>query len=229
VTSTPEPYRQQALKPPRGAAVAGVIFSLLTIVGLGLVRYAVPADPSLPGIWLTEPHRRNAVRFAVDLVPFGAIAFLWFIGVLRNRIGELEDQFFATVFLASGLVFVGCLFGSAAVMAALVESVAAGSIANETYYFNRRVSDALLNLFAMKMAAVFMFSTCTIGLRTAIFPRWVAFLGFACALVLLVVIANWKWITLVFPIWMLVVSAQILSADFRFRQSRTTGGEHHQV
>ncbi len=229
MTSTPKPHRQQALKPPRGAAVAGVIFSLLTIVGLGLVRYAVPADLSLPGIWLTEPHHRNAVRFALDLVPFAGIAFLWFIGVLRNRIGELEDQFFATVFLASGLLYVACLFGSAAVMAALVESVATGSIANETYYFNRRVSDALLNLFAMKMAAVFMFTTCTIGLRTVIFPRWVAFLGYACALVLLLVIANWKWITLVFPIWMLVVSAQILSADFRSRHAGTAGGEHHQA
>jgi hypothetical protein len=229
VASTPKTYRQPALKTPRGAAVAGVIFSLLTIVGLGLVRYAVPANPSLPGIWLTEPHRRNAVRFALNLVPFGGIAFLWFIGVLRTRMGELEDQFFATVFLASGLLFVACLFGSAAVMAALIDPVAAGSIANETYYFNRRVSDALLNLFAMKMAGVFMFSTCTIGLRIAIFPRWLAFLGYACGFVLLAVIANWRWITLVFPIWMLLVSAQLLSADFRSRSAGTAGAEHHQV
>jgi hypothetical protein len=54
-----------------------VIFSLLTIVRLGLVRYAVPADLSLPGIWLTEPHRRNAVGFALNLFPLGGIAFLW--------------------------------------------------------------------------------------------------------------------------------------------------------
>jgi hypothetical protein len=81
----------------------------------------------------------------------------------------------------------------------------------------------------MKMAAVFMFSTCTIGLRTAIFPRWLAWSGYACALVLLLVIANWRWITLVFPFWMLLVSAQILSAEFRSRQAGTAGGEHHQV
>jgi hypothetical protein len=215
--------------PPRGAAIAGVILSLLTIVGLVLVRYAVPADLCLPGTWLTEPDRRKAVRFALNLVPFGGIAFLWFIGALRNRMGELEDQFFATVFIASGLLFVACLFGSPAVMAALVESVAGGNIANETYDLNRRVSDALLNLFAMKMAGVFMFSTCTIGLRTAIFPRWVAFLGYACALVLLVVIANWRWITLVFPIWMLLLSTQILLAEFRSRHVGTADGERHQV
>jgi hypothetical protein len=88
VTSTPKPYRRQALVPPRGAAIAGVIFSVLTIVGLGLVRYAVPANPSLPGTWLTEPDRRNAVRCAFDLVPFAGIAFLWFIGVLRKPLGS---------------------------------------------------------------------------------------------------------------------------------------------
>jgi len=214
--------------PPRGAAIAGVIFSLLTIVGLGLVRFAVPADPFLPGTWLTDPGRRNAVRFALDLVPFSGIAFLWFIGVLRNRLGEHEDQFFATVFLASGLLFVATLFVASSVMAALTESVAAGNIDGQTYYFGRLVSDSLLNLFAMKMAGVFMFSTCTIGLRTAIFPRWMALLGYVCALLLLVVIANWRWITLVFPIWMLLVSAHILLAEFRFRHPGIAGAEHYQ-
>jgi hypothetical protein len=75
--------------------------------------------------------------------------------------------------------------------------------------------DSLLNLFAMKMAGVFMFSTCTVGLRTAIFPRWVAYSGFACGLLLLAVIADWRWITLVFPIWMLLVSSQMLLVDWR--------------
>jgi hypothetical protein len=97
-TNTASP---RVLAPPRGAAIAGVIFSIPTIVGLGLVRYAIPADLTVPGTWLIELHRRNAVRLALDLVPFAGIAFLWFMGVVRNRFGELEDQFFATVFLGS--------------------------------------------------------------------------------------------------------------------------------
>jgi hypothetical protein len=203
--------------PPRGAAIAGVLFSILLTISLGLTRYAVPTDPGVPGVWMTDPDRRNAVQFALDLVPFAGIAFLWFIGVLRTRLGELEDQFFTTVFLASGLLFVACMFVAAAVMTALIESVTTGNVDSETYYFGRHVGDALLNLFAMKMAGVFMISACTIGLRTAIFPRWVVFSGYACALVLLVVIANWRWITLVFPIWMLMVSAHILLTEFGFR------------
>ena len=186
------------------------------IVGLGLSRLAIPTDLTHPGTWLTEPARRDAVRLALNLVPFAGIAFLWFMGVLRNRLGELEDKFFATVFLGSGLLFVASLFAAAALSGALIGAVAAGNIHSpdsESYYLGRRAIDALMNLFAMKMAGVFMFSTCTIGLRSAIFPRWVGFIGYACALVLLVIIANWKWIALVFPLWMLLVSMQMLVAE----------------
>jgi hypothetical protein len=87
------------------------------------------------------------------------------------------------------------------------------------------VSDVLFNLFAMKMAGVFIFSTCTVGLRTAIIPRWVAFIGYACGLLLLLVIANWKWITLVFPIWMLILSTQILLSELFSRDARSTNSE----
>jgi hypothetical protein len=115
------------------------------------------------------------------------------------------------------------MFAAAATMGALIESVAASNIDSATYYFGRRITDALINLFARKMAGVFTISACTIGLRTAIFPRWIAYAGYACALVLLLVIANWKWIELVFPIWMLLVSMQILVAEFRFRLAGTAG------
>jgi hypothetical protein len=163
-----KPFRQQVLAPRRGAAIAGVIFSVLMIAGLGLSRLAVPTDLTHPGTWLSEPDRRDAVRLSLDLVPFAGIAFLWFMGVLRNRLGALEDQFFATVLLASGLLFVACMFVAAAVMGALIESVAAGNVDSETYYFGRRITDALINLFAMKMAGVFMISACTIRVKEPI-------------------------------------------------------------
>ena len=229
MTSTAQPPDKQALAPPRGAAIAGVIFSVLMIVCLGLVRYAIPADLTIPDPWLVEPGHRRAVGLALDLVPFAGIAFLWFIGVLRNRLGEHEDQFFATVFLGSGLLFVASLFGVAAGIRALVEMLATGKIDSATYYFGHRMSDALFNIFAMKMAGVFIISTCTIGLRTAIIPRWVAIIGYACALVLLLVIANWKWITFVFPLWMLLVSAYILFAEFRSQCASTSEAKHFQT
>lgn len=211
-----KPSGQQVLEPPRGA-IAGVIFFVLMIVGPGLSRLAVSTDLTYPATWPTEPDRRYAVRLALDLVPLAGIAFLWFMGVPRNRLGELEDQFFATVFLGSRLLFVACLFGAAALSGVLIEAVAAGNIHSpdsESYNLGRRAIDALLNLFAMKMAGVFIVWTCTIGLRSAVLPHWVAFIGYACILVLLVLTANWKWIMLVFPLWMLLVSMHICWRSF---------------
>lgn len=214
------PAQAAAVAPPRGAALAGVIFAILAIVGLGLVRYAIPAGSGKPGAWLAEPDRLSAVRFALDLVPFAGIAFLWFVGVLRNRLGELEDRFFATLFLGSGLLFVASLFGAAAVTDALVESAAAGHTASETYYFGRTIGDSLLNLFAMKMAGVFIFSTCTLGLRAGILPRWIAYAGDGCGLILLLIIANWRWIALVFPLWMLVLGGEFLWVEWSLHRPR---------
>jgi hypothetical protein len=42
-----------------------------------------------------------------------------------------------------------------------------------------------MKLYAVKMAAVFMISTSTLAMRIGITPRGTAFLGFACALLLL--------------------------------------------
>ena len=64
---------------------------------------------------------------ALNLVPFAGIAFLWFIGVLRDRIGEREDRFFATVFLGSGLLFVAMMFVAAAVAGAVIAAAAVSS------------------------------------------------------------------------------------------------------
>src|SRR4029078_10410233 len=96
------------LKTPRAAAIADILFSILFVAAFSLVRMVLPSDPSDPGEWLkTKP---RFVSFALNLIPFAGIAFLWFVGALRDRLGEHEDRFFATVFLGSSLVFLTLLF-----------------------------------------------------------------------------------------------------------------------
>jgi hypothetical protein len=216
-----------AITPPRAAAVAGIIFSGLMSASFVIIRLATPPYGSDPGKWLTDPVHRDAVLLALQLVPFAGIAFLWFIGVMRSRLGELEDQFFATVLLCSGLLFVACLFTSAGVSGALIATMADGhaDLSNsDSYYFARQLMGLLLNVFAIKMAGVFMISSSTITLRTGILPRWVAFFGFACAAILLLFITNSPWIVLLFPVWILVVSARILVADLRPGQRKLVNG-----
>ena len=204
--------------PPSGVAISGVVFSVLFIISLVLVRLAVPADPTDPGEWLADARIRNGIRVALNLIPFTGIAFLWFMGVLRNRIGLLEDRFFATVFLGSGLLFVAMLFTSAAVAASILEAFSVEGrlpAQSEAFVFGRRICHSLMNVYAIRMAAVFVFVTSSIGLRTAFLPRWLAFVGFAVGLVLLLVITNFAWIALLIPLWVLLVSTYILVADLR--------------
>jgi len=217
MSSSPAETRQTS-SPPRVVAVSGIVFSALYITSLVLVRLAIPADPTDPGIWLADPAYRDWVRIALNLVPFTGIAFLWFMAVLRNRIGLLEDRFFATVFLGSGLLFVAMLFAAVAVSRGLLETFAAAgqsSANSETYAVGRAMAYALMNTFGMKMAAIFMFVTSMIGFRTAVLARWVSLVGFAFGLILLLVITDFAWIAMVFPLWVLLVSTYILVADFR--------------
>lgn len=207
-----------AASPPRVVAVSGVLFAGLFLTTVVLFRLAMPADPADPGEWLLDETMRNSIRLALNLVPFTGIAFLWYMGVLRNRLGNLEDRFFATVFLGSGLLFVGLLFAAAAVAGALVEVFPARTgrlMESETYAVGRRLAHALMNTFALKMAAVFMFVTSTIGLRTGVFSRWVSVVGFGCGLVLLLVLTDFAWIAVLFPAWVLLVSTWIMIADYR--------------
>lgn len=213
------------LKTPKAAAIAGIVFSLLLLSILWLLRTSIPADPLEPGAWLATDTR--AVTVALNLVPFAGVAFLWFIGVLRDRLAQLEDRFFATVFFGSGLLFLAMLFAAAAVIGAIV-LVASVSTPQElmnsaTFRFARAASYIIANVYAIKMAAVFMISTSTVVIRTGIAPRWIAYLGFLLALLLLMGSFFVSWSFAVLPFWVFLISVYILIDNLR-RGSKADGG-----
>ena len=212
-------FIRKELRTPQAAAIAGVVFSLLLGVSLVLVRISVPADPSDAREWLTNAGRRHAVLVAVNLVPFAGIAFLWFIGVSRDRLGAREDRFFATVFLGSGLLFVAMMFGAAAVTGSLVTGfrggVQASADSSQSWRFGGSLAHALLTVYGMRMAAVFMISTATITLRYGVIPRWLGIAGYASALALLLGVNVVGWLELLFPLWVLLVSIHLLLESFR--------------
>jgi len=206
------------LKAPRAGAIAGVVFSTLLIIILVLTRISVPSDPHDPGAWL--PDNWENIDVALNLVPFAGIAFLWFIGVLRDRLGGHEDRFFATVFLGSGLLFLAMLFAASAVAGGimLIYGVAPGKLMESGIYtFGRAVTYQIMHVYTFKMAGVFMITTSTLGIRTGIFPRWMALLGYALALLLLLGLAYLYWLPLVFPLWVLLISVYILVANLKYK------------
>jgi hypothetical protein len=205
---------ESQLRTPAAAAVAGIIFSVFLITALVLLRISAPADPAAVGTWLTSSARRTAVAIGLNLVPFAGIAFLWFIGVLRDRIGGREDRFFATVLLGSGLLFVAMLFVAAATAGGLIVAASrpSGIADASTLVEGRNVTSVLVNVYAMRMAAVFTLTTVTIARRTQILSRWLMAAGLATALVLLVGIGISPWVELLFPAWILALSIDILAA-----------------
>ena len=102
---------------PRAAAVAGVAFALLFGAALLLVRLSIPGSIVERGGWLADP--AGNLRLATDLLAWGGIAFLWFIGVVRTHIGAREDRFLASVYFGSGVLFLGMSFIAGATAQAL--------------------------------------------------------------------------------------------------------------
>jgi len=202
------------LRTPRAAAVAGIVFSVFLISALVLLRLSAPPDPRMAGTWLTDSGRRAALEIALNLIPFSGIAFLWFIGVLRDRIGQREDRFFATVFLGSGLLFVAMLFVAAAVAGGIFAEAGrpSGPPSADALALSRDVTALLLNVYSMRMAAVFTLTTVTIARRTEIVSRWLTVAGTVAALVLLVGVGFSPWVELLFPAWILALSVDILVA-----------------
>lgn len=205
------------LKTPKAAALAGIAFSILLIAFFGLLRSSIPADPLETGAWLATS--RPSIAVALNLVPFAGAAFLWFIGVLRDRLGQMEDRFFATLFLGSGLLFLAMLFVAAAAIGAvvLVTTVAPqDEVMNSmTFHLARATVYIIMNVYAIKMAAMFMIATSTVTLRTGIAPHWIAYLGFLLALILLLGSYYISWGFMVLPIWVLLLSGHILIDNFR--------------
>jgi hypothetical protein len=215
---TGQPQIVRPLKTPRAAAVAGIVFSVLLIASLVLLELSNPPDPGRPGSWLTDSARRTALTVALNLIPFAGIAFLWFIGVIRDRIGSHEDRFFATVFLGSGLLFVGMLFVAAAVAGGIIAgatSLPHGSGGSSTLALGRHVTSILVNTYAIRMAAVFTLTTVTIARRTEIVSRWLTYTGIVAAVVLLIGTGITVWVELLFPAWILALSVDVLLAGSR--------------
>jgi hypothetical protein len=215
----PQPHpSRRSLKSPSAAAIAGILFALLYGASLVLVRISIPDARSVDTAWL-ETHSQT-VSLALNLVPYAGIAFLWFIGVIRDRVGELEDRLFSTVFLGSGLLFLAMTFMGVAMAGGTLASMTQGETfaSSGVYAYSRAVTHSLINIYAIRMAGLFMISLGTIWLRTGVMHRGWALVTYALALVLLVSTSLSSWVPLIFPGWVLAVSVYILILSLRERR-----------
>jgi hypothetical protein len=188
----------KALQTPRAAGLAGVVFAVLFA-------------------WLTNASDRRDTQFALGLVPFCGIFFLWFMGAVRARIGESEDKFLSTVFFGSGILFIAMIFVFAALFGALlaVAGLHNGNPPLDTWQLGRTTTFNLASVYAVRMGAVFMIAASTIAFRLRIHSRIVAIVGYAAAVLLLFASSSLPWLQLVFPVWVLLVSVNIVVLSYR--------------
>jgi hypothetical protein len=200
------------VREPASAAVAGIIFAVILGVVILLLRSVVPAAPAELGTWSEDLGRRDTVNLALSLIPFAGIAFLWFIAVLRAQVGSQEDRFIGTVFLGSGLVFVAMMFAAAAALKAVLTVQDAGvALPSETRAFGWALGAALLGTFGTRMAAVFVATAATAGRRSGAIPKWIAYLGYLAAVLLLLTPPLPAFVQFLFPAWVLVLSGYLLT------------------
>jgi hypothetical protein len=201
--------------------MAGVLFAFLFSTVIVLIRMRMPEGIGDSAGWLAD--QWGGILTATALMPLAGISFLWFIAVVRDGFGRYEDRFFSSVFVGSGFLFLAMMFFATAVAAGLLASNAAvtSEVAHaEIVEFGKMVVLAASKTYALRMAAVFMISLATIWVKTGLMPRWLVMISYLAALTLLLISDVSLWITLVFPVWVLMVSVLILARSGLIDQIR---------
>ncbi len=219
----------RALRTPRAAAIAGILFAVLLGTSQVLIQLSVPADLLDTSDWLDD--QAKTISLAMSLVPFAGISFLWFMAVVRDRMGHLEDQFFSTIFFGSGYLYLAMTFASAAIaggVLSLYDLDPGMLIGTEGYALSRTIINRINTVYAMRMAGMFMFVLGTIWVRTGVMPRWLALVTYALAAVLLISIGFTPWVVLIFPAWVLMISVTILILNYRVQHGRVQQGDEQQ-
>jgi hypothetical protein len=196
------------------AAVAGGIYAVLAVVGLSLLsRYPSlnQTDAEITA-WFDDSANQSSLIVGLNLIALSSIAFLWFVAVIRRRLGDLEDRFFGTVFFGSAIVYVAIWLAGAAVLAGPAvanTTLDSGSVSEASASLAAGIGAALLLVVAPRVQAVFVLTTSTLILRSRVLPSWLAIVGYVIAVGMFVFPLVAEPLGLGFPTWVFVVSLVI--------------------
>ena len=204
----------RALRSIEAAAVAGLLHSALALIANWMLLSSPdPGDGNrVVADWYLDESNQRRIILAVNLLTVSAIMFLWFVAVIRRRVGERENRFFGTVFFGSALLLtsawlVAAVFWAAPAMAGPTFDAVpdAGTVA-----LSQAGAITVTSVVATRLEAVFIISTTTVGRLSEAFPKWLIVLGYVVGLTLLLVPVPNVVLTWVFPIWVATVSGMLL-------------------
>jgi hypothetical protein len=212
-----ERQRQIALrKVAQLTGALAVAFAILFLISVWVIATSPgpkSTDQELVEFYESDDKRR-VVLVGLYVLPFAAVAFLWFLAVLREWVlasARRVNRLLSTVQLVSGVAFITLAFAAAAastVTAAAVEFTDAPIDPGEARQFPI-YGDVILFIFAMRMAAIFVTTTTNIVRHSGAFPRWFVIVSYAVAAFLFLSASLNPWLVLVFPLWMLILGGLI--------------------
>lgn len=197
-----------------GVGMAFAILFLLAYWFLSEIPDVTASDAELAAFYLSD-YRRLPILAGVYIQPFAGIAFLWFIVALRmwisasaRRISELSSN----IQLISGIIFIAVFFVSAAATAstAAVIQFSSAPFSPTAARLLPQFGNTLTFVFAMRMAAMFIFTTSNIGRGARILPRWFLILGYIVGVFLLLSAGFRSLFVLAFPVWMIILCILLL-------------------
>ena len=194
------------------AALAGLVhvvsFLLARSILLGLPD---PDDASLAA-WYADTDNQRLLVIALNLTTIGSIAFLWFVAVIRRRVGLRENRFFGTVFIGVAL-----LMASLWVIGALLSTTPgldaylfATPQSTQSVWGFQAAGLAALTIIVPRFEAVFILSATTVGRLSDAFPRVLIILGYGFGTVLLLTPLPSAVLIWIFPAWVTTVSLGLL-------------------
>ena len=204
---------RRRLRSVEAAAVAGLIAAVGWIVALTDLRDVPDVDASDAEIlaYYADPPGLSA-SVSLQILVYATFGFLWFIAVVRNRIGEAEPKLFGTVFFGGGILFAALLFVGAAALAApeILTAESDRVVDPDAMAMTRSFAAIVLGEFTIRLGSLFVFSLAALALRTGALPRWLVVVSYLVGIAMFVNVLIATPGIYLLPSWIGLVSVVML-------------------
>ncbi len=192
------------------AALSGVLFAVLYLGSLLLGREGVAGfdeDPSQVADRIAAGEGRDELLTGYVLAPFAAIAFVWFVAVVRRRI-PADERFVTTVFIGGSTIFVALYLTAMSVVAGphYVESQQDVSFLEpQTLLSLQAVTYGLLFVVAPRIQVLVILAATATGRRHGVIPGWLVVVSYLIAGIQLINFTLFEPLLFLFPLWVATV------------------------
>ena len=197
---------------------AGIAYGMLTIIGWSLL---MDARGQLTSIEDAQATYTSGAPLGTELaglylLPFAAIAFLWFIVALRGWIRGTQQRrnlLISDLQLVSGIVFIAIfLVGAGAVATGVVAAQSDSPVQTaEPLIALSGFGSTVVTVVGIRIAAIFVIATASLGMTTGVLPRWFNVVSYVFGVLLMLTPVVATWLALAFPVWVIVLSFVLLA------------------